>query len=290
MSNLTPLAQSGDNEPWRSVELTEDEAAQALDKAKKEKYYADKDRLERQKYNQFVEFMRSDWTVDHMLGFVVNVRAGKCGMSRNGGQDGRRVFTIDDHNAWVLEALCMYFTDDPLFESIHLKDDTGRPVHKGWKLDKGIMLVGGVGIGKTQLMRMLRVNKKACFDVVNCADLSKEFAKTSKDAGGYAAVERFENIHRKDIKNIDNFWQEDMGICFDDLGTESDKTHFGNKANVIADVILGRYANRLPFYYTHATTNLTPGEMKEIYGVRFFDRVGEMFNIIKVTGESRRGR
>jgi len=46
------------------------------------------------------------------------------------------------------------------------------------------------------------------------------------------------------------------------------------------EVILNRYDKHIEFFMTHMTSNLSPGEVKDRYGIRVFDRMREMFNII----------
>jgi DNA replication protein DnaC len=74
------------------------------------------------------------------------------------------------------------------------------------------------------------------------------------------------------------------------LGTEANAKHYGHEKNVMAEIILNRYDNNLPYHCTHITTNLTADEIKAQYGTRVTDRIREMFNIIKfpVGAKSRR--
>jgi DNA replication protein DnaC len=86
------------------------------------------------------------------------------------------------------------------------------------------------------------------------------------------------------------FNQKRAGYCFDDLGTEETKSHFGNKINVMAEIILNRYDNKtaMGWEFTHVTTNLSADEIEQYYGSRVRSRFREMFNAITLNGNDRR--
>lgn len=137
--------------------------------------------------------------------------------------------------------------------------------------NKGLLLFGGVGVGKTKLMQCLEWNPKASYAVKSCREISELFAK--KD-GGYEAMQIFKGLMRG---QRNDFNQTDYGVCFDDLGEEKSKRHFGNEANVMEDILLARYQRPELWKYTHVTTNLTVDQIEEIYGVRVRSRMREMF-------------
>lgn len=78
-------------------------------------------------------------------------------------------------------------------------------------------------------------------------------------------------------------------LAIDEVGREPmDAKHFGTGINAIQTVLQLRYEQRYCFY-THMTTNLDPDkEFSQRYGDYIADRVKEMFNVIKIEGESRR--
>ena len=269
---MTPTAQSG--EPWEQVALTADDLLALARCEQRRRYEAIYAEEQRRSYREYRQWLESEWQPADMWRYM----QGK--LVRYGFKEGKR-FDLDQHNEWVMRALAMYFCNNKAFEEL-TRD--GEPCR--YKLDKGILLAGAVGVGKTMIMNLYKVNKRVPYDVMNCKTLTQQFGKRD---GGFEVVEPLMGRHRVDIKSIDNLWQEEVGVCFDDLGTEDVTTNFGNKSMVMADLILGRYGNRLPFYYTHVTTNLTPDEVQAKYGDRVWDRMKEMFNVIKVTGTSRRG-
>lgn len=62
----------------------------------------------------------------------------------------------------------------------------------------------------------------------------------------------------------------------------------GNKSNVMADIIFGRYKNGLVGDMTHGETNLSVVQIEEFYGPRIRSRFSEIFNWIVLTGKDRR--
>lgn len=184
-----------------------------------------------------------------------------------------REYIVDDHNREVFNLLCYYFAGDPKFEQ-----------GTDFNLDKGILLFGGVGVGKTELLRCFCQNHIASFGVFSCREIADRFSES-----GSEAVESFYR-ERSAVAN-DGYGHRKLGVCFDDLGTETVPVqHFGTKKNLMAEIILNRYDNRVPFNLTHITTNLSVAEIESIYGSRCIDRMAQMFNQITfpVDAKSRR--
>lgn len=173
-----------------------------------------------------------------------------------------RYFLIDQHNEDIFEMLCLYFSGD---ESFEMQGD-------GFSLDKGIMLFGGVGCGKTTLMKMFSVNSFKPFAINPCRIISDEYAK-----GGSDSLYKYSEL--QPVYPHLNYGIANIGRSFDDLGTEDNKSHFGNKVNVMQDIFYKIYENNLIGYF-HTTTNITGDEIGEFYGSRIKSRMREMFNVI----------
>lgn len=139
----------------------------------------------------------------------------------------------------------------------------------------GIMLIGGLGNGKTTLMRAL---KRAMFHV-------------NRDRSGDFQLE-WQMIVRnaRDVGEGDSF-HKCLGI--DDLGTEPlEKMSYGNIIMPTTDVLYHRYEKRL---FTIVTTNLALQQndsgvptLRQRYGDRLADRFNEMFHIIRFYNQSYR--
>ena len=82
--------------------------------------------------------------------------------------------------------------------------------------------------------------------------------------------------------------ESESTIYFDDLGLEEvNAKMFGNSANVMGEILLDRYESfKRKRVLTFASSNLTATQFEEVYGARMRDRMKEMFNVIKVEGNS----
>lgn len=147
-------------------------------------------------------------------------------------------------------------------------------------LDKGILLCGPVGCGKTTLMSLMRFIAKEPnkFISKSCRNISFEFIED-----GFSVIHRYS----KSAGNIN----QPSTIGFDDLGTEGSLKYYGKECNVLAEILLTRYdlfvAQKIK---THITTYLSATEIEDFYGNRVRSRLREMFNLIAfhVTCENKR--
>lgn len=130
--------------------------------------------------------------------------------------------------------------------------------------NKGILLVGTIGCGKTSLMQLFNIltHQHRKYTVKPTRAIAGEFLQN-----GYEAIHKYGN--------------SDTIYCFDDLGIEQNMKHFGNESNVMAEILLSRYdLLRSKGTITHATTNLNANELEKLYGNRVRSRLREMFNLI----------
>lgn len=168
-------------------------------------------------------------------------------------------FVINQKDHEILFKLIAYF----------LKDEQTAN-HLNINLNKGILLTGPIGCGKTSLMNLMKfispTNHK--FYVKPTREISFEFIQD-----GYEVIHKYSkgNLYQSDPKII----------CFDDLGLEKNLKYYGNECNVMAEIILSRYdifiAKKI---VTHITTNLSATEIETQYGNRVRSRMREMFNLI----------
>jgi DNA replication protein DnaC len=165
-------------------------------------------------------------------------------------------------------------TDYPIIFKLiayFLKDEQ-KCLEYGIALNKGIMLSGPVGCGKTSLMNLMKQLTPAAykFSVKPCRDISFEFIKE-----GYEIIHKYSKTSPKII-------------CFDDLGIENNLKYFGNECNVMAEILLSRYdlftSRKLQ---THITTNLSASEIEEAYGNRVRSRLRSTLNLIAFDKETK---
>lgn len=168
-------------------------------------------------------------------------------------------FKIHEEDKENITKLLCYFLKD--------KHNASR---LGINLQKGILLTGPIGVGKSSLMNLMRFYEPAQtrFIFKSCRDVSFEFIKD-----GYDTIHKYSN---RSFKN-----HEPITYCFDDLGTENNLKFYGNECNIMAEILLSRYdlfvSRKL---ITHLTTNLSASEIEAAYGNRIRSRMREMFNLI----------
>lgn len=179
-------------------------------------------------------------------------------------------FEIDEENKHIIRELSKYFSNDPDF-------------NKGsYSLKKGIMLMGNVGTGKSWLMSFFQKNKKRCFTIKSCNDISDDYLVYKEETEKIYSTPIEKPLHDPAV-----FFQKHIGYCFDDLGTEQSKNSFGNKKDVMADILFAIY-NKKDFEKFHITTNLNEKDLQERYGSRLYSRFNEMFNVFVYNGKDRR--
>jgi DNA replication protein DnaC len=137
-------------------------------------------------------------------------------------------------------------------------------------LNKGILLSGPVGCGKTSLMILCNLFSKKGFEykIKPTREIAFEFA-----AQGYESLNPY---------ILKNYSQNKLNsFCFDDLGTEKQIKHFGNDCNVMSEILLSRYDHYIQNNsLTHITTNLSATELEDLYGNRVRSRMRKMVNLI----------
>jgi len=174
-------------------------------------------------------------------------------------------FQIDGSNQMLFHLLALYFSGDPEFERNQL----------GFSLQKGLMMYGPIGCGKTTILELFHRNSFQSYVIAPCRDVVNEY-----NTGGPEALERYKHPLKTARKDL-YFGQSELALVFDDLGTEPEGAHFGKKINVMEDVLMSRYQNyELRGPMTHLTLNIIPDEIEERYGARLRSRMREMFNII----------
>jgi len=162
----------------------------------------------------------------------------------------------------------------------------------GLDIDKGLMLSGPVGCGKTTLMRLLPhiVPHKRDYDIIPCRNI----------------VFGFNNIGFKMIQD----YADRRSYCFDDLGVEPTGRHYGQDCNVMGEILISRYEMSRNFpplrglrgagnshknsrlshraqSRCHITTNLNADELESRYGERVRSRLREMVNVVAFDANSK---
>lgn len=141
----------------------------------------------------------------------------------------------------------------------------------GWDQEKGFLLIGSTGIGKTSSCR--------------------EFFK---DNGQETSSGKFGKMYYLDafevsMNNIENMSTNNYWLFIDDIGTEpTTVNNYGTTQAPLLELISRRANTREKIgnkgYKTFGTTNKTLDELKVTYGQRFYSRLHSLFNILIIEG------
>ncbi|MDR1884272.1 MAG: hypothetical protein LBR26_16050 [Prevotella sp.] len=172
-------------------------------------------------------------------------------------------FTVDDSNRHIINDMFFYFNG-----------------MKGpYSLDKGLWIRGDIGTGKSSIINLFSLYKKQFFDgfkIHICSKVSNDYA-INGDLDKYTYNEK-------------GYPGGPVSMCFDELGRETiPANHYGQKLNVMQHIIHIRYSLWQSYgVKTFVTTNDDAKDVEDKYGLFIRDRAREMFNVVLMTGKSRR--
>jgi len=149
-------------------------------------------------------------------------------------------------------------------------------------LKKGLLVSGNIGCGKTTAMKIFR-KLTYQFRIYETRYIIREFNIDGMEVLNKYGKESY-------LQKYPEAPKTPINLCFDDFGLEDTNSQlYGNSANVIGEIMLDRYEGFVNYgIRTHATTNLSPANIEEIYGDRLRDRLREMMNFIVLKGNTLR--
>lgn len=169
-----------------------------------------------------------------------------------------RQFVINLDNTTLIKTLCFFLSNDERFE-----------IELGHSFQKGLLIRGVAGIGKTHLVRCVAANELNPVHILSMLEICDQVK-----AEGEFIIE---------LKNS-------KILYLDDVGTEEHiVNHFGTKINWFKNFIEMYYLRNKIFNKLIISTNNSFSEIEEKYGFRVRSRVKDMFNIIDVKGTDMRG-
>lgn len=267
------LSLKGVLESYKHIELTEEEILDAILWAKRKKEDLLKFQSIRDRHEANRKLAAMKWDYDIISTFMIN-RAKEIFVPP------QKPFVIDDDNFDLFELLCYYFIEDELnfFRKCKMLD-VENP-----SLDKGLLIASNVGIGKTWMMKLFTKNARQVYFIRNAKDIAAKFA-TSEDK---KIPEEYLVPFKNAVNDVSMLYQPIAGLCIDDIGSEELKNNYGNKSNVIGELIDERYQSNYTGPLLHGTTNLSAEQLNERYGERIVSRMRERFNFIPWDGKDRR--
>lgn len=191
-------------------------------------------------------------------------------------------FVVSEESKQFVFTIIFYIFRDQFFKESPLIFQQQKC---GISLDKGLLIVGSFGVGKTSILKT----------IVSLID------KTSLNSAFYPVrihntidiVEEFECSFAHERNDIINKYSKAFRV-FDDVKNEREASNFG-KVDLFKDILYKRCENRN--FRTIILSNYDsqfPNDMKqaiesfERYGDRNYDRLFEAFNFIEFKGTSNR--
>jgi len=164
----------------------------------------------------------------------------------------------NDYAIWV-NVLCYFLRDEVTAKKLDLN------------IQKGILINGPVGCGKTTIFRFLHSLRipEISYKIISARELSFEYY-----SDGFQVIRKYSSQHF-------NANSKACTLVIDDIGSEQEIKLYGNTCNVIKEIILSRYDFFISHKMkTHFTTNYNGDELLDFYGERAKSRLREMCNLL----------
>jgi len=171
----------------------------------------------------------------------------------------KTTFVIDKHNEQVIKQLYLYLRLDERFDG---------------DLQKGIMLMGKYGCGKTIILESIVEMYNTIIRELHFQRPLLKFIRS---------IDLLETLKEKPIKSFSL-----LPLVIDEFGREPKQImDFGNLRSPVIELLCERYDTGA---WTHGTTNFTLDTLyaENQYGRMTGDRLKSMFNFIELKGDSRR--
>lgn len=139
----------------------------------------------------------------------------------------------------------------------------------------GLMLYGSPGVGKTYFVEAVLQRR---------AVRARDIVTAYTDEQGYTAAFWHRIFGGWDCEQPDE-------VVIDDLGEEPECVLYGQREEVLANVVCERYvAWKRSGVRTYVTTNMASADLDKRYGRRVLDRLTEICVVIRIQGGSLRPR
>lgn len=199
----------------------------------------------------------------------------------------------DGESRILARTIAAYFLKRSKFLKSPLLNSKSEP-----NLNKGLMIIGGYGTGKTSIIntfhQMIQYSFSHPIGVKDVEGTDQFLGRYKLGFGFFTAnevVKSFESTSNPEEKEM--FWKRmTTGMkYFDDVMTEQTASNYG-KIEVFKDIFEMRYVTGaktiISLNYAGNSVEETLDAVANKYGERVYDRMFEMFNIVELKGKSLR--
>jgi len=197
---------------------------------------------------------REELVAKHTAKFFFNI------MSWSSRNIYHRALIVNETNKHLITCICFFLSKDKRFET-----------ELGYSFDKGLLIRGVSGLGKTFLFQCVKDNELVPIKIYSMIEIAEKVQES-----GYLEL------------------PISSGITYlDDVGTEqSSVKHYGTEINFFKDFIEKYYLHNLKsntFNRLIVSTNNNFDELQGKYGFRVRSRMKDMFNVVDIKGADMRG-
>ena len=170
-------------------------------------------------------------------------------------------FVIDDENEVIINRILQWLDGDVAFNQQYafgMQD-----------LSKGIMIIGNPGSGKTTILEVIQA-------------ITRGTMLTYRKHSTTSIIDEFSKVGPGYLKKLTG------NIFFDDLGFEKTAIHFGDKRELMQDVVFSRYDQMRgrERYMSHFTSMMKWQDIEAKYGPFAWSRLKQMCNIFLLGSSS----
>ena len=191
----------------------------------------------------------------------------------------KREFIWDDLSTKIYYTLLLYFLQEERFYKSPFITQQSKP-----DLNKGLLIVGDYGIGKSSIFKALHVT------LSRSNNLKLNYYTTNE------VVNNYKECVKSSHEILKGFWDRHnkLPAVYDDLFNERPVVDYGERIDVMGTVLFNRAEINAKTFciMNYQTENKSLSEaLKAVsgrYGLRVYDRFFQMFNILEINGQSKR--